>query len=307
MGRLGELRVVDPVLTTIARGYSNAELIGTKIFPVVSVDKSAGKIPLFGKDQFKVYGAKRAIRGKSNRFDLGDLDTTSYSTNEYDLEVAIDYLESAESLINLEQKATNDVMQGLKLTQEKQIADLISDADNYPVANKVALTTGYHFDDDGVDPISYIDGKKSALRALIAKEPNTMVLSYPIFKALLNHAAIIDRLSTTALGLADINILKQIFGIENILVGKAVYLSDAGAITDVWGNNIVLMYNTNPTGIASSVYEPVTGYTLQLKGNPSVDKYDENGGKIHVVRATDNYDIKIVGIESAYLIKDVLK
>lgn len=32
-------RVVDPVLTSIARGYKNAAFIGERIFPVVLTDK----------------------------------------------------------------------------------------------------------------------------------------------------------------------------------------------------------------------------------------------------------------------------
>jgi len=308
MGRLDKLRGVDPLLTGLARGYSNAELIGTKIMPKVIVEKTAGKIPVFGKEQFKTYGAKRAIRGKSNRFDLGDFDTIAYSTEEYDLEVVIDYLESSESILNLEKKATTDTTQGLALTQEKQIADLVQALATYPTANKVALTTGSHFDDTGVDPISVIYAKKAILKGIIAKDPNTMILSEKVFNALLNHAAILDRLANTTLGLANINILKEIFGIPNILVGGALALDDDGTtLSPIWGNNIILAYNSNPTGIAASVYEPCFGYTLQLKGNPFVDKYEENGGKSSVIRATDNYDLKIVGAESAYLIKDVLK
>lgn len=307
MGRLEKVRLIDPLLTNLARGYSNDEFIGTKLFPVVTVDKEAGKIPIFGKEQFKVFGAKRAIRGKSNRFDLADFDTISYATNEYDLETPIDIREINEAILNLDTKATNDVVAGLKISQEKQIADLIQDANNYESGNKCALTTNNHFDDTGIDPIGVINAKKALLRAIIAKEPNTMVMSYPIYVALINHPKIIERLANTTLGLADINILKQVFGIENIYVGKAVYEADDKTIKDIWGNNIILTYNTNPTGMNASVYEPCFGYTLQLKGHPYVDKYVENGGKIQVVRATDNYDIKIVGSESAYLIADILK
>lgn len=303
MGRLSKLRVIDPVLTNVAHGYSNAELIGTKILPLVTVEKTAGKIPLFGTEQFKVFGAKRAIRGKSNRFDLADLDTVAYATEEYDLETPIDYLEMNDSLISLETKATNDVVAGLKLTQEKQIADLLQATGTYTGGNYETLTSGSYFDSTDVDPTEIIATKKSLVRSAIAKVPNTMVMGYSVFQKLCNHPAIIARLSNTTLGIANLSLLQQIFEIPTILVGTAVYLTDAGAIADVWGNNIVLMYNTNPTGINASVYEPAFGYTLGLKGNPYVDKYEENGGKIQVVRATDNYDLKIVGNSSGYLIQ----
>ncbi len=67
MGTLSNKRIVDPVLTEISRGYTNAALIGTNLFPVVSVTKEAGKIPQFNKEAFKIYNTERAIRAKSNR------------------------------------------------------------------------------------------------------------------------------------------------------------------------------------------------------------------------------------------------
>ena len=50
MGRLSKLRVVDPVLSALALGYSNAEFIGDQLLPFVTLDKEGGKIPRFGKD-----------------------------------------------------------------------------------------------------------------------------------------------------------------------------------------------------------------------------------------------------------------
>ena len=67
MGRMQDLRIVDPVLTNLARGYSNAAFAGTVLFPVVNVNKEAGKIPLFGKEAFTIYNTERALRAKSNK------------------------------------------------------------------------------------------------------------------------------------------------------------------------------------------------------------------------------------------------
>ena len=54
MGRLSKLRVVDPVLTNLATGYTNEQFVGDQLMPFVLVDKEGGKIPLFGKEHFKV-------------------------------------------------------------------------------------------------------------------------------------------------------------------------------------------------------------------------------------------------------------
>ena len=54
MGMLSEKRVVDPVLTNIARGYTNNAYVGSLLFPDVPVEKEGGKIPQFTKEAFKI-------------------------------------------------------------------------------------------------------------------------------------------------------------------------------------------------------------------------------------------------------------
>lgn len=59
-------RVVDPVLTSIARGYKNAAFIGERIFPVVLTDKEGVRVPTFGKTAFVEYDTERAVGTDSN-------------------------------------------------------------------------------------------------------------------------------------------------------------------------------------------------------------------------------------------------
>lgn len=54
-------RVVDPVLTSIARGYKNAAFIGERIFPIVLTDKEGVTVPTFGKSAFVEYDTERAV------------------------------------------------------------------------------------------------------------------------------------------------------------------------------------------------------------------------------------------------------
>lgn len=72
-------RVVDPVLTSIARGYKNAAFIGERIFPIVLTDKEGVTVPTFGKSAFVEYDTERAVgadsnvlvREKTGKLDLG--------------------------------------------------------------------------------------------------------------------------------------------------------------------------------------------------------------------------------------------
>nr|MDA3844620.1 hypothetical protein [Candidatus Kapabacteria bacterium] len=51
-----------------------------------------------------------------------------------------------------------------------------------------------------------------------------------------------------------------------------------------------------------SEFNPSFAYTFRRKGKPEVDTYYENGGKIKVIRNTDNYCLKITSSDAAYLI-----
>jgi hypothetical protein len=306
MGRLETLRVIDPVLTNLARGYSNNEFIGSKLFPTIKVADEGGKIPKFGKENFKVYQTKRAIKGASNQIDIDGFELLSYNTTEHDLSISIDYRElKASKLLDLQANAQKKAMAHLELEKEMLIAELAQNDALYPSTNKEILVTN-QFNDSGVDPVAIIEEKKSALRGLIGKRPNAMFMGATVFDALKNHTAITDRIKYSSLGVGSLDLLKQVFGIPNIFVGESIWSSDGTTFTDIWQDNIILVYLANTTGIGASAYEPSFGYTFQVEGNPMVDTYETQGGKIHNVRATDNYDVKIVGIESAYLLKDVL-
>lgn len=305
MGRLSNLRVVDPVLTTIARGYSNNEFIADKLFPFVTVEKEAGKIPVFGKESFRVYDTERAIRAESNEMLSFGIATVDFVTTEHDLAYPIDYREIREAEIDLKTRATEITTEAIRLKHEKIAADLAQDDTLYPASNKEIITTD-KFNNANTDVVEIIEEKKSALRAIIGKRPNTIVMGALVYDALKNHPKIIERVKFSQIGVITLDLLKAIFDVPNIYVGESVFSDDGVTFSDIWKDNVILAYVTNPSGMATTPYEPCFGYTLRLRDYPIVDTWEENGGKITKVRTTDNFAVKIVGIESAYLIKDVL-
>ena len=304
MGRLEDLRVVDPVLTTLARGYTNAEMVATLLFLVVLVEKEAGKIPQFGKEAFKIYNTERAIRAKSNRISPEGRTTIDFVMDEHDLEYPIDYREKNEDIFNLEEHATNVVTGGISLRLEKKAADLAQDTNNFPAGNKITLAGNSQFTDKvNSDPIGVIETGKDAVRGKIGKRPNTMLMGAATYKALKQHPQLIDRIKYAMKGIVTIELMKEIFDIERIAVGEAVYADDAGTFNDIWGDNIVLAYVPNTPAEKRTVYEPSFAYTLRKRGKPEIDKRDESG-KLDIVRNTDILLPKIVGSEAGYLIKD---
>jgi len=302
MGRLSKLRVVDPVLTNLATGYTNEQFVGDQLMPFVLVDKEGGKIPLFGKEHFKVYSTERALRAKSNRINPEDIGSVDVALDEHDLEYPIDYREDAESAFPLQARATNTVVEGIRLRHEAMVAGMVQNPANYSVGNKIALSGTSRFTDDTSDPEGVVSDAKAAVRAKIVKEPNTLVIGYATWRVLKRHPQLRAILSDTRPRLVQIADLREIFEIENIVIGKAIKADDAGLTSDIWGDNMVLAYVPKASGDRSP-YEPSFGYTLRKKGNPVVDTRTEDG-KIELIRNTDIFRPFLLGADAGYLISD---
>lgn len=308
MGRLSKLRVVDPVLSALALGYSNAEFIGDQLLPFVTLDKEGGKIPRFGKDVFRLYATERALRAKSNRINPDDVDGIDISLDEHDLEYPIDYREDAEAAFPLQAHATNRVVEGIRLRHEAMVASITQNPANYPTGNKIALSGSAVFTNPNSDPEGVVDEAKAAVRNKIVKEPNTMVIGYKAWRALKRHPKLKAILSDTRSRLVQIADLREIFEIENIVVGKGIYSTDNGVVTDLWGGNLVLAYVPKAAPAVAgdapvrSAYEPSFGYTLRKKGNPVVDTRTEDG-KLEIIRNTDIFRPYMLGAEAGYLVQ----
>lgn len=313
---LKDKRIVDPVLTNLAIGYSNAELIGEVLMPYVNIDKEGGKVPKFGRDHFRVYNTERALRASSNRVNPSDPTGVDVVLTEHDLEYPVDYREQAEAMWDAKAHAAFSVTEGIQLRREKKIADLAQNPSNYPTGSKAAVSGSDSIEDPSSDPETMVSDYKAAVRARIVREPNTMVLGYTMARWMRRHPklkAIISTNRTRLLTLAD---LAQIFEVPRVVVGTAIYDTDAGVQTDIWGATMVMAYVPNapsaatqggmlPTpGAGRSVYEPSYGYTLRRKGMPMVDTYTEGGGKIEIVRATDIFEPALLGAEAGFLLTD---
>ncbi|OGU40523.1 MAG: hypothetical protein A2X61_13605 [Ignavibacteria bacterium GWB2_35_12] len=307
--RLDELRMVDPVLTTIAQGYSNASMVAEYLFPSVQVSKLKGKIPMFGKEAFVLRQTERAIRAASNRIPPSDLELVSFETHEEDIEIALDYLEEEESpdFYRLEQRIAKELMDILLLGKEKEAADLVQNPSNFEAGLKTVVEAGTAWDDytlTDVDPILVIKEAMSSIRSRIAVYPNTMVIGDSTYQALMQHPKLLDRVKYAGVSKVTRQVLAEITEIPNIHVGMSVYSTDGSSFTDVWGDNVVLAYVDAKDRNSRSEFNPSYGYTFQREGKPEVDTYFENGGKIKVIRNTDNYCIKVTASDAAFLISN---
>jgi len=298
-------RIVDPVLTSLARGFSQPNLVASQLFPEVFVEKEGGKVPLFNKEAFKIYNTERAIRANSNVINPEGINTLPYSLTEHDIAYPMDYREVAEDIRNLKVYATHVTTETIKLRLEKQVADLVQNLASFPAGNKVTLAAGDKFDNDASNPIQIFESAKEAVRGKIAKRPNVAIIGASAYSALKNHPKILEKIRYTQHAIMTPSLLASLLEIPNLFIGESVYSSDADVFADVWGDNVILAYvPVKSTNAERSLYEPSFGYTFKKRNFPVVDVYSGEGNKVEYVRNTDIFQALIVGSDAGFLIND---
>ncbi|MDR2868898.1 MAG: major capsid protein [Deferribacteraceae bacterium] len=297
--RLSEQRIVDPVLTELALGYSNLAYVADKLFPEIEVQKEGFKVPKFSKESFAIRNTIRNINADSNRINTDTPETVDIVLDEHDLEAPYDYREENDANYELEKRNTFIVTEGVMLKVEKQAADMALDAANYAADNKITISGADAFSDPNSDPIAEIEQGKETIRRKTGRRPNVMVIGAALYAELKEHPQLLEKIKYTEKGIVTALHMQEIFGIETVVIGEAVY-TESGVTKDVWGKHIVLAYSSK----LGSMYEPTYGYTFKRKGMPQVDTYVELGGKRKIVRYTSIKKAALMGMDAGYLISE---
>lgn len=311
---LSQARIIDPVLTTVAQGYKQPDLIGNALFPQVPVGLRAGKIVTFSKEDFMLYSTRRAPGENTKRIQFG-YTSGSYSLEDHSLEGAVPIENYQEGMapekgfsIDHMALAIRKVSNIMALRLEKAQADLARTTGNYASSNKTTLTSTAQWSDltSGVsDPIKDVEAAKEAIRAATGKRPNTITLGAAVMSKLRQHPKIVDRMKYTGRDVATPEILASLFGVDTVLVGDAIYASDAGVFSDVWGKDVVIAY-TERASLADQG-TPTYGYTYNLNGYPIVEQpYFDRNAKSWFVPVTRAEAPVIAAATAGYLITNAV-
>ncbi|HHF6989890.1 TPA: inorganic pyrophosphatase [Haemophilus influenzae] len=303
---LAALRVQDPVLTKLAQGYHNLELIGEVLMPTVEIDKEAGKIPKFGRLAFRLPSTVRNLRGTSNRLDPEDITAIDVALEEHDVEYAIDYREENEAIFSLRQFALNTTQDVIALGREKEVATLALDENKYDSGNKVTLSGTSKITSKQADIFAMFDTGIRAVKRAIGRKPNVCVIAGDVWAALKEHPAVIEKLKYSQVAIVTPEVFGKLIGIDTVKIGEEVY-EESNQLKDIWSDAIVLAYVApRSTERKGTVYESSYGYTVRRQGGLFVDTYKENGGKLEVIRTTDIHKPHLLGASAGYLIKGCL-
>lgn len=301
-----QARVIDPILSEIAQGYQNADMVGLNLFPAVPVLQRGGKIISFSKEDFALYNTVRAPGANTKRVQFG-YTSGNYALDQHALEAVAPWELQQEAAqvakIQVASMAVRKVQNIIALRLEKAQADLATTAASYAASNKVTLSgTGQWSDYTGTsNPSKDIETAKEAIRTQIGKRGNTVVIGAAVWAKLKQHPAIIDRIKYTGRDSVTLDMLATLWDVKRVVVGGAVYTDASGTMTDVWGKFVVVAYTD--LGSVQDLGEPSYGYTYRLDGAPYVEQgYQDRNAKSDIYPVTDEVSPVLTAAISGYLI-----
>lgn len=314
---LAAARVVDPILTTVARGYRHAGHIFTALFPIVSVGQRAGKIIEFGAEDFLKRNLGRAPGADRPRLNVG-YEGKDYAVSQRALDgvVTRELMQEAAAVpgIDLGRRAVSTVLANTGLQLEIAAASLSTKTDNYAASNHSALSGTSQWDHKSSKPQQAVEDAKEAVAAGIGVEPNLLVLGEPVYRKLKSHPDIIERIKYTE-GLGSSNAatvtpekLAAYFDVPRVEVGRA-RMGKPGSFVPVWDKYAILAYvgQSSLDAAEANMGEPSFGYTYRLDGYPMVEEawFDKRSDS-WVYPVTCEETSMIAGQAAGYLFSSVV-
>ncbi|HKV94890.1 MAG TPA: hypothetical protein VJW20_20260 [Candidatus Angelobacter sp.] len=238
---------IDVALSQFAQLYRNNTFVAEALFPRVEVLKQTDLFWTFGREnQALRENTLRAPTAAAERIQQ-TLSKNPYSTTDHALARLISDEERGNFMAgDLEQWATQTIMDKLMLDEEVRAAAIALNAANYAGTNNVMLAgasqwSAYLTNNDLSNPIQDVETAKSQIRQ-IGQEANVMIIGDPVYKALRAHPQIVDRFKFVNGGQITLQQLAQVFGIERVLLASAIQLDQANNASFVWGKSAVLAY-----------------------------------------------------------------
>ncbi len=283
---LANARIVDPVLSNLALGYSNTDSVGGVLFPSIPVGLRAGKIVMFGLEAFRLYNLRRAPGATFTEVEFGyTAGSYSLDQNAVRAKVPAEIADEAKKAagIDLHAGAVSLTMEIHAQALEFDHAKLARNAANYDANHKIAYAASSSWWSGDADPVTDIAEAKEATRRTCGRYPNTMVLSPLAWAAARQHPKVLARFQNTD-GVITLEQFARLVEIPTIRVGTRTYYDDEDGFQDIWGADVVMAW-VNPSaqnpGAKPGLFQrcmPSFGYTYTLENTPAVEApyYDQD-------------------------------
>ncbi len=298
-------RVIDPILTTAARGYVNAQLVYRALFPQVTTSARGGVRIEFDRTDFRKVNTRRAPGATTQDIQFGH-EGKKFALTQHRLmgKVPVETAEEAMTVagIDMGMRTVTGVQNIIGLEREIQAAELATASATYDATHVVTLAGNSQWSDGNSTPTANVMTAVEAIRSATGMRPNTVVMGGAVYSKIRTHKEVLQQIRYDGgKQIATRDDLARLWDIERVFVGDAIYVDDDDSPSDVWGKDVVIAYSA--VGSISR-YEPSYGYGYNLSGTPMVEQaYYDRDKNSWLYPVTEEWTNEVVGKDAGYLIK----
>jgi len=302
---------VDKILTQASLAYRPEGLISDILLPSIKVKEKTGLFAKYGKENLRTYEGS-LFRAPGTRAMTMDYTVSqgNYVCREKSIEKLVpdEHMNNTDEPYNAKRDALWVAQDNIALNKEAALANALSDTS--VMVNNTTLTGADQWTDPTSTPIQDIEAGLSVITAGTGKVPNVIAMGFDVYKALKSHPQIQNLTAGVNTGgvISESRfetIIKEHFGVEEVLIGKAVINTGKPGEPDsmgyAWGGNFWAFRRSSRPSLASASF----GYTI-YDVPTTVDTYREESKLSDVVRVRESYAQTIMDTQLGYLIKDAV-
>jgi hypothetical protein len=272
---------INHYLTDLAIAWSQEEkdFVAGRVFPTVPVAKASDNYVIYQKGYFyRDEFAPRPLGGRPKQVGF-EIEKGLYSCEEEALETKVDDRERA----NADQPLDPDVSAQMLLTTQAMIhrdrlwAEAFFKTGVWTVnwEGKEAAPTKkeeeeekfLQFDQTGSEPIEFFDQRRIDIKSKTGYAPNKLVIGADVYRVLKNHPAIVERIKYTQRGIVTLDILAELFDVDEVMVPFGVINTGEEGLADkinyIVNRKAALMIYAAP---APTINAPSGGYSFAWTG-----------------------------------------
>ncbi|MEQ8497880.1 MAG: major capsid protein, partial [Sneathiellaceae bacterium] len=293
----------------ISIGYRNTQFVSEEVLPTVPVTKKEFTYNAYPiAESFRLPDTHVGRKSAPNMVELSATrETDTCVDHGLDDGIPQDDIDQAPPGRDPRDRAVMQLTDYIALGREKETADLVFDADQYPTANKDTLTSTAQWSHASSNPVTAV---LTALDACLMR-PNRMVMGQAVWTKLRTNPVILKAVHGNLgdAGAATRQQVADLFELEQLIVGTGWYNSAAPGqdptLVRVWGKHAALYYH-NP--LADTQQGLTFGLTAQYGAKIAGTRPDADiglrGGQR--VRVGETRKALIVAAQAAFLFEDAV-
>ena len=303
---------VDAILTNMSVAYMQEAFafVASRAFPQVQVSKQTDKYFVYDQADFFRDQVQRRADGTQSAGTGYSLSTASYSAEVYALhkDIGDQTRANADDPLDMDMDATRFLTQQMLIRQEVEWASTAFTTGIWD-SN---VTPGVLWDAANSTPIANIETGKNAVLTATGYVPNTVIMSYKVFSALMDNADIVDRIKYTSTESVSEDLLARLFNVDRVLIMAGTYNTAANGATasysQIGDKDVLLCYVPQNPGLM----QPSAGYTMVWNGvssgmgtSSAISRFRLEAEKADRIEIEAAWDTKIVSSALGYFLSNV--